>query len=289
MLVVGDLLVDVVALAAEPVATGADTPARVSVTGGGAGGNVAAWLAAAAHPVTLVARVGADPLADIAVAGLAGADLAVTVDPSRPTGRCVVVVGADGTRSLFPDPGASAALEPADLPPGRPGAGEHLHLSGYTLLAPGSRAAGLAALARARGVGATVSLDPGTTAPIAAVGAARVRGWAAGVDLLLLTDDEACLLAGQGDPLAAAAELAGEVGAVVLKRGARGSAWVTRDTPALHAAAPQVAVVDTTGAGDAFTGGVLPAWLAGQDARRCLAAGTSVAAVVIARPGARPR
>ena len=46
LVVLGDLMVDVVAQVDEPLARGSDTPARVSVRGGGSAANVAAWAAA---------------------------------------------------------------------------------------------------------------------------------------------------------------------------------------------------------------------------------------------------
>ena len=46
VVVVGDLMTDTVAHAALPLAKGSDTPATVSMHGGGSGANVAAWLAA---------------------------------------------------------------------------------------------------------------------------------------------------------------------------------------------------------------------------------------------------
>ncbi len=49
-----------------------------------------------------------------------------------------------------------------------------------------------------------------------------------------------------------------------------------------------VAVVDSTGAGDAFAAGVLAARFAGGDVAATLAAGHALAARAVGRPGARP-
>jgi 2-dehydro-3-deoxygluconokinase len=51
-------------------------------------------------------------------------------------------------------------------------------------------------------------------------------------------------------------------------------------------AVPDVDVVDTTSAGDAFNGAYLAARLAGEDRRTAAEAGTRLAAEVIAHPGA---
>ena len=49
-----------------------------------------------------------------------------------------------------------------------------------------------------------------------------------------------------------------------------------------------VDVVDTTGAGDAFAAGWLPAWREGVEPVVALERGNRVAAQVVARVGARP-
>jgi len=60
---------------------------------------------------------------------------------------------------------------------------------------------------------------------------------------------------------------------VVIKLGRRGSRW-----GAVSAPAPRVRTVDTTGAGDAFNGGFLTAWLEGHSPRECLRLGNFVGA-----------
>ena len=130
-------------------------------------------------PTLLVARVGEDAAGQAALAELreGGVELEIAIDAQRPTGTCVVIVEPGGERTMLPDRGANAALEPADLPIDEFTEGKHLHLSGYTLLDPGSRSAGLVALEHARAAGMSISVDPASAAPLAG---ARLgtRSWA---------------------------------------------------------------------------------------------------------------
>jgi sugar/nucleoside kinase (ribokinase family) len=286
---VGDLMTDVVAVASEPLAPGSDTRARVRLSGGGSAANTAAWLAATGADVAYVGRAGDDLLGRAAVDELAaaGVDVRVALDPALPTGTCVVVATPDGHRSMFPDTGANAALAPEHLPPDLFDSGAHLHLSGYTLLGEGCRPAAFAALAMARATGMTVSVDPASVGPLRAVGVELFLGWTAGADLLLANEDEARLLTGAGDALAAGRTLAASYGAVVVKLGAGGAAWFHGEDVARVAAVP-AEVVDSTGAGDCFAAGFLPLWLAGAPPVEALTAGCALAARVVSTLGARP-
>jgi ribokinase len=288
---VGDLMTDVVAIASRQVSAGSDTASAVRLSGGGSAANTAAWLAATGHPVSYVGRAGDDLLGRSATADLKqlGVDVRVTVDPDRPTGVCVVLATPDGERSMFPDAGANAGLAPADLPADLFVAGRHLHLSGYALLTEGSRPAALASLALAKSAGMTVSVDPASAGPLAVVGVGRVLSWLGGADLLLANEDEACLLAGTpGDSAAAGAALAADFGAVVVKLGPAGAAHYRAGADVVSVPAAEAEVLDTTGAGDCFAAGFLPAWLAGSEPGVALAAGCALAARVVGKAGARP-
>jgi len=287
VVVVGDLMVDVVARMSAPLAYGSDTPARVASRPGGSGANVAAWLAVAGAPVTLVARAGDDEPGRHAIGLLRGHGVtsAVAFAADAATGTCVVLVAPGGERTMLPDAGANAALSAADLPARAFAAGAHLHVAGYTLLRDGPpREAALEALRRARGAGMTISLDPSSSAPVAAFGPERFLALAGPVDLLLPNRDEAAALTGAADPGDAAQALAAHAREVVVTLGAGGALWTDgRALLSAAAAAPHDAVADTTGAGDAFTAGFLAAWLAGDPPHRALAAGNALAARALAR------
>ncbi|MBW0092961.1 ribokinase [Pseudonocardia sp. KRD-184] len=275
VVVVGDLGVDVLVTPSTPPVPGADVPARIRTTAGGAGANTAAWLAHRGAAVTLVARVGDDGPGRAAVAELAasGVHVAAAVDPQAPT--CTVVVLLDGDRTMLSDRGAAARLSPADLP-ALTGRG-HLHLSGYVLLDPPSRPAGLAALAAARAAGWTTSVDPQAAPALTP----EFRGWVRGVDLLLPNADELAALGGSAEALLDV------VGAVAVTDGEHGARWVDR-TGSWSVVAEAVTPVDPTGAGDAFDAGLLAARLAGAGPEEALAAGCAAGAEAVRHPGARP-
>jgi ribokinase len=289
VVVVGDVATDVVVLLSGQPAPGSDRPASIATRGGGAGANVAAHLAALGTPVLLAGCIGDDAAGARLATELsaAGVDLALRTVPDVATGTIVSLVEPDGQRSMLADRGANLALRTDDVPVPAPGG--HLHLSGYTLLDPGPRVSGLAALAAAVAAGCTVSLDPASTGPLAGYGVQRWLSDTAGATLLLPNADEARLLTGAADAAEAARALATRYPVVVVSLGPDGALWATRDL-LVHRPAHPAAVVDTTGAGDAFAAGLLAAWVAAggrPDPGTALTAGLTRAAAVVSRPGAR--
>lgn len=286
MTVVGDVGLDVVAQVRGEIVYGEDTRAKVMVEPGGAGGNTAAWLAAYGVPVSLLARVGDDEAGRSAAAELTlgGVECCFAIDPVLSTCCVVVLVGADGNRTMLADRGANAAFCTDDVVlPTHAETRQHLHLSGYVLLDAGSRDAGLHALMTAKAAGWTTSVDPQAALHITSTGARTFLSWLTHADLLLPNDGELAALGG-------AAAVLDVVDEVVVTHGERGATWMNR-TEQVTVAAPVVHRSDSTGAGDAFNAGWLSHWLAGDDPRRALAAGvragTDAAAAVGARPGRR--
>jgi sugar/nucleoside kinase (ribokinase family) len=280
---VGDLMVDVVARLPGPLAVGSDAPAPITLSGGGAAANVAAWASADGATATFLGRVGDDAFGRHAVDDLlaAGVDVRVTTDRARSTGMCIVLVDPSGERSMIPSAGANdGAYDVAALP----GQADWLSMSGYGLFRDGSRATARDLLAAAREREWSIAVDAASAAPLAAVGAEAFLTWLGGDVLLLANSDEARVLTGLTDPAAAAHALAERLGEAVVKCGAEGAVW--SDGTALHkVAATPASVVDTTGAGDAFAAGFLAAVGAGPDR---LAAAARLAARAVAQVGGRP-
>src|SRR6201987_2380188 len=160
VVVIGDLMTDAVARATLPLARGSDTPANVSMHGGGSGANIAAWMAADGGDVAFVGRRGADIAGrnrDMELMGY-GVDARLVMDPERPTGTCGGMVTHKGDHTMLSDPGANGGLSSDDPPEPLFTHGSPLHVSSYTLLNEGSRPAARAAFSHAQRAGMTVSV-----------------------------------------------------------------------------------------------------------------------------------
>ncbi len=279
ILVVGDLLVDVVAVPVGPLRVGSDTAATVRIGGGGSAANTACWVAHQRMPVRLLAGIGDDLLGRAAAADLdaAGVELVGPVLPAA-TGTCVVVVGPDGERTMLPDRGANDAVTPEHV--AVTGTEAWVHVSGYSLLHEGSRPAGAAALAAARLHGVPTSVDAASAGPLADLGADRFLALVDGVDLLFANAAELAALGGPDAVLA-------HCRALVAKRGAAGAGWTDGRTVVDRPAAP-ARVVDTTGAGDALAAGFLARARLGAGPEEALRSGLALAAGAVAQVGARP-
>ena len=293
VVVLGDLMVDVVARLRGPLVPASDSPASISVRGGGSAANTACWLASVGVETFFAGMVGDDAAGREAVDALraCGVRPLVGVDPDRPTGTVIVLVDESGERTMVPDAGANSGLRAEDSGVQSIGGADHLHLSGYTLLNPESRAAGLAAHALSIDIGMTSSVDVSSAGPIAEVGPEAFLDWIRNASLVFANLDEARVLTGCDDSLDAARTLTGHCHEAVVKVGSEGALWLARGGEAVRVEACEIAdgdVVDTTGAGDAFAAGFLPVWLAGGAPAAALEAGCRLAARAITQVGGRP-
>ena len=292
VVVIGDLMTDTVAHAMLPLAKASDTPATVTMHGGGSGANIAAWLAVDGTEVAFVGRRGADIAGrnrDMELMGY-GVDARLVMDPERPTGTCVVMVTHKGDQTMMSDPGANAALSPDDLPKDLFTPGCHLHVSGYTLLNTGSRQATLAAISMARRAGMTISVDGASSAPLERAGAEPFLQMTNGATLLLVNAEQGRVLTGRPEPEQAARVLNAWYPHVVMKLAAQGALFYAngRPEPVRVPAPPIERIIDRTGAGDAFCAGFLPAWLDKKPPGEALTSGCRLAAMALGLIGARP-
>ncbi|MER7914085.1 PfkB family carbohydrate kinase [Streptomyces sp. NPDC096068] len=290
LLVVGDVVTDVVARHRTPLAPATDTAAEIRTLPGGAGANAACWAArSGGREVRLLGRVGTDA-ADWHERALraAGVRPLLVRDPEAATATVIALVDASAERTFLTDSGAALRLSPADWSPELLDGVARLHLSGYLFFADRSRGTARRALWDAGEAGVPVSVDPASAGFLGELGADRFLAAAEGAEVLLPNADEARTLTGRAAPERAAAELSRRFPLVVVTLGAAGALVAEGGAVTARVAAPPVRPVDSTGAGDAFTGAFLAARLAGADPAEAAEAGCGAGAEAVAAVGGRP-
>jgi len=255
---------------------------------GGKGANQAVAAARLGGEVTLVARLGADPLGDQAVAGFARdgilTDLIVR-DPDRPTGVALILVDARGENSISVALGANEALstDDVDRAAGRIRSADALVVQLEVPLAAVERAAALAAAA-----GVPVILDP-APAPDGGLPAALLRH----VSCLKPNESEAERLTGirVTDAYSAARAAAALRGlgprTVIVTLGTAG-AVIADEAGTRHVPAFEISALDTTAAGDAFTGALAVGVAAGITWDEAVRQAAAAGALAATRMGAQP-
>ena len=247
---------------------------------GGKGANQAVAAARAGARVRMVGATGDDTGDALLRTALSADDVdtgALRHVADQPTGLAVVTVQDDGENTITVVPGANAALGDDDVAAAceRLATGDTLLLQLEVPLPVVAEAARAASAA-----GARVVLNAAPARPVDDV--------LADVDVLVVNEHECLVLAGaQADPTAAGATLAQAHGLlVVVTLGAGGAAWTTGAAPVVHPA-PQVRAVDTTGAGDTFTGYLVAALDRGLDTDAALRLAVAAASIAVTRPGAQ--
>lgn len=243
---VGDLVLDVVVDAPGGLRPDDDTDARIELRPGGQAANVAAWAVALGARATLIGPRAADAGGSLLAGAMAARGVRLAGTPVQRTGTVVSIV-AGGERTLVSDGGdqrwvaeLTAHAVPADA--------DWLHISAYPLL---RSPAGWPVPELAESVhrsGGRVSLDLSSAGLIEAYGVERFRAEVARVHPDVLFANEAEW------ELTEPAETSGAT--VILKCGSAGVSVLTESKRADYPA-PQVDVVDVTGAGDALAAGYL--------------------------------
>lgn len=291
VLVIGDVVNDVIVRPAGPAGVDTDTLAAVASVPGGSAANLAAWLAALGVPVRLAGRVGAsDGDAHRQLLAGAGVDARLAVDVAVATGSIVVLVGEGGTRSFYTDRGANARLSAGDLPASLLDDIGHLHVSGHALLQPGGRAAVAPLWQAAADSKLTRSVDVGSAGFLRAVGAEFLE-WSQGADIVFANLAEARVVTGaddRDDTDEVVSRLLQHFAVAVVKLGADGAILATRSEELACPAGVTGAVVDPTGAGDAFDAGFLAAWLERAGLPAAGGAAARAATLAVGRVGGRP-
>ena len=249
---------------------------------GGNGSNTSYTLATLGIPVRLRGAVGKDDFGRRVLERLqgAGVDLSEVHQSDLPTASTVVLVAPDGSRSFLHSPGASREVfaEPGEFGPA-PG---HFNLANIFSL-PNMRRTGAETLRRATQAGWTTSLDTGHDTRGEWMGV--LEPCLENIGLLFANEAEALKIAGCSEVRSAARLFLDRgVDTVVIKRGRDGCA-VFDANEELCVPGFAVETVDTTGAGDCFTGGFLAGLYRGATLHDAARLGNACGALSASRMG----
>jgi ribokinase len=286
VLVVGSLNTDfTVSLPRLPQAGETVLGGTLAMDAGGKGANQAAAAQRLGAEVRMIGCVGQDDAGRRLREGLAalgvGVDGVATV-AGVATGAALIMVDAEGQNQIGVATGANASLTPEMLASREDDVRwAQVVLCQLETPLPAVRWA----LSTARRHGAVTMLNPAPAAPLPD-DLLRL------VDYLTPNEGEAAALAGMiADGPDSAAEAARRLCArgvkqVIVTMGAEG-ALACDGTQALHFPAFPVTVVDTTGAGDAFNGGLATGLAAGGSLEQAIPLAGAAAALACTRPGAQ--
>jgi fructokinase len=294
VLVAGECLVDFLP----------DRPGRLSTVeqfdrrAGGAPANVAVRLADLGRPPWFWTRIGDDAFGDFLAEALGAAGLPdrfVETDPDAKTSLAFVAHDEDGDRefSFYRENTADTRFATGGVPDNALDAVEWVVVGGLCLSTEPARTAMFDLIERARDRGCTVVFDPN----------ARPEHWGGGFpDAFDAACEAATVVKATPEDLAAAG-VEGAPDALLedlLERGPHTALLTLGDEGAIARAtdaAPwgpaeashpgfDVDVVDTTGAGDAFTAGAVRGLADGSTLAGALSFGNATAAVTTTEPGA---
>jgi ribokinase len=254
---------------------------------GGKGSNQSVAAGKLGADVTFLTRLGVDPFADMArqTWAQAGVKSAVIDTPESYTGAAYIFVEeTTGNNAIIVSPGAAMLISPGDIE-----AHEGLIRSAGVFVTQLEQPidAAMRALEIARAAGVATILNPAPAANLPD----RIYTLC---DYVTPNETEAEELTGikvssVDDARRAAAKLLEKgVGTVIVTLGEKGALLHTTDRSDHVAAVNAGPVVETTGAGDAFNGGLAAALSRGMEPLQAVRFACAVAGISVTRPGTAP-
>lgn len=250
---------------------------------GGKGFNIAIAAHLAGAQVNVLMKVGRDQYGEEAIRILQSLDMSTDLvqrETSVSSGTGVVILLPSGDNAIALDPGANRRLFPRDVVVAEP-----IIAQSRLLVAPLELPIDTVryAFAFAHASGTMTVLNP---APAQSLDPELLRT----VDVIVPNETEASALTGlrldreEDIKVVADTLLSMGVGAVAITLGGRGAFFATKEEHGFIVA-PKVPVVDTTGAGDAFTGCLAVALAEGLDLQSSVRFATRAAALKVMRRG----
>lgn len=257
------------------------------------GGSVANSIAGFANlggTAAYIGRVRADQLGEIFVHDMRSLGVDIRLQPAAdgsPTARCHVLIDQEGQRTMQTYLGACTELSVSDVTAetvGNPGV---ILIEGYVWDIAEGPALAAEAMRIAQSTGSEVALSLSDSFCVERHRDAfhdAVRG---GVDIVVADEDEVIQLVQADDFADTTRRLADYDNLFVMTRSEKGSVIMHRGQNIVQPATTVDDIVDTTGAGDAYTAGFLYGYTQKKSLEECAKLGTFCATQVIQQVGAR--
>ena len=261
------------------------TNAELSTHNGGKGANQAAAAALLGASVAILGRVGDDEFGEPLVRALEekGIDTGlVELASGASTGAAFITVTPDGENAITVAPGANRSIVPEDVDAAAGAIGDARVLVAQMEI-PVESVLRAVEVAAERGTRALVNLAPTFEVP---------RGLLEKLDPLVVNEHEAAFLLGgavegvDGALSAALRLLSLGPRSAVITVGEAGAVFASGDSTE-HLPAPEVDVVDTTGAGDAFVGALATQLARDAPLEEAVAYAVRAGAAAVTREGAQ--
>ena len=257
---------------------------------GGSVANTVAGFANLGGATGYIGRVNDDQLGEIFVHDMRslGVDVRLEPRPARSaTARCHVLITADGQRTMQTYLGACTELSVSDVTGETVGYPEVILLEGYVWDIAEGPALARKAIELARSRGSKVALSLSDSFCVERHRQSFHDAVKDGVDIVVADEEEVYALLGTNSVDDTIEALAGYDNLFAMTRSEKGSVIKHGGEIVFQAATPVENVVDTTGAGDAYTAGFLFGWTSGRSLKESAEIGTFCATQVIQQVGGR--
>ena len=257
------------------------------------GGSVANSIAGFANlggTAAYIGRVKADQLGEIFVHDMRSLGVDIRLQPAAdgsPTARCHVLIDQDGQRTMQTYLGACTELSVIDVNAETVGDPGVILIEGYVWDIAEGPALAAEAIRIAQSTGSKVALSLSDSFCVERHRDAFHDVVREGVDIVVADEDEIIELVQADDFADTTRKLADYDNLFVMTRSENGSVVMHGEQTIVQPATAVDTIVDTTGAGDAYTAGFLFGYTQKRPLEECAKLGTFCATQVIQQVGAR--